>query len=119
MAWSLSAEDRAQMRQQFLLLDTEKKGTITHNQMKLLLEENFHISSQEAEALFKNLDTDNDNEIAYSEFLAAALQGRVKVHEDLLRKTFQRFDADASGKVSLENLKLVIGDSFEGQEVED
>merc|ERR1712061_174366 len=87
--------------------------------MKKVLEENFHVDSHEAEALFKSLDTDNDNEIAYSEFLAAALQGRVKVHEDLLRKTFHRFDADQTGRISADELKSILGDHFEGTDVEE
>jgi len=119
MAWSLSTEERKELRQQFLSMDKENKGTITHTQMKQILEENFHVDSHEAEALFKSLDTDNDNEIAYSEFLAAALQGRVKVHEDLLRKTFHKFDADQTGKISADELKSVLGDHFEGRDVEE
>mmetsp|Transcript_13779 Transcript_13779/g.30706 ORF Transcript_13779/g.30706 Transcript_13779/m.30706 type:complete len:447 (+) Transcript_13779:1-1341(+) len=119
MAWSLNSEDRIQLREQFLLMDRDKKGTITHTQMKLLLEENFHIDSAEAETLFKSLDTDNDDVIAYSEFLAAALQGRVKVHEDVLRKTFSRFDRDDRGVISADDLRDVLGESFEGADIEE
>lgn len=117
MAWSLCTEERKELRKLFLSMDTENHGTITHSKLKSILEDNFHISHQEAETLFKNLDTDNDNEIEYTEFLAAALQGRVKVHEDLLRKTFQRFDIDGTGKISLDNLKNVLGPQFEGHEL--
>jgi len=99
-------------------MDTENKGTITHTQMKKVLEENFRVDNYEAEALFKSLDTDNDNEIAYSEFLAAALQGRVKVHENLLRKTFAKFDVDDCGRISAADLRSVLGDDFEGADVE-
>jgi len=118
MAWSLSTEERVELRQQFLAMDTENKGTITHTQMKKVLEENFRVDNYEAEALFKSLDTDNDNEIAYSEFLAAALQGRVKVHENLLRKTFAKFDVDDCGRISAADLRSVLGDDFEGADVE-
>jgi len=119
MAWSLSTAERKELRDLFLSIDTENKGTITHSELKSVLEENFHISSIEAESLFKNLDTDNDNEIAYTEFLAAALQGRVKVHEDLLRTTFNRFDKDSTGKMSIDNLKELLGAQFEGHEIEE
>lgn len=53
MAWSLSADDRMHLREQFLSMDTENKGTITHSQMKRVLEENFHVDNAEAEALFR------------------------------------------------------------------
>merc|ERR1719291_1093939 len=119
MAWSLTTEDRVELRQQFLAMDTENRGTIAHSQMKHLLEENFHVDSQEAEALFAGLDYDNDDQIAYSEFLAAALQGRVKVHEDALRKTFQRFDIDSNGTIAADDLRVVLGDDFDGETFEE
>mmetsp|Transcript_9662 Transcript_9662/g.19332 ORF Transcript_9662/g.19332 Transcript_9662/m.19332 type:complete len:465 (-) Transcript_9662:196-1590(-) len=117
MAWSLSTEDRVELRQQFLALDTESKGTITHSQMKHVLEETFHVDCDEAESLFHSLDTNNDDEIDYSEFLAAALQGRVKVHEDVLRKTFHRFDAHETGQITASDLRQILGDHFEGVDV--
>jgi len=98
MAWSLSGEERAALREEFLLMDTNKTGTITHCQLKDLLQETFHIDSHEADMLFQSLDVNNDNEIGYSEFLAAAMQGRVKAHEDVLRRTFQRFDSTRAGR---------------------
>lgn len=119
MAWSLSTEDRMELRKQFLALDTQSKGTITHQQLKHILEENFHVSSAEAETLFKSLDADNDDEIAYSEFLAAVLQGRVKVYEDVLRKTFHRFDRDQCGLITADDLREVLGEEFEGENIED
>lgn len=117
MAWSLSTEDRAELRQQFLALDTENKGTITHSQMKQVLEETFHVDCNEAESLFHSLDTNNDDEIDYSEFLAAALQGRVKVHEDVLRRTFHRFDQHETGQITASDLRQILGDHFEGVDV--
>jgi len=88
-------------------------------EMKSVLEENFHVDGAEAEALFSCLDTDNDDEIEYSEFLAAALIGRVQVHEDLLRKTFGRFDKSESGSITAENLRCVLGEHFGAKEMED
>ncbi|CAJ1425298.1 unnamed protein product [Effrenium voratum] len=100
-------------------MDREKRGTITLLEMKSVLEENYHVDGAEAEALFSCLDTDNDDEIEYSEFLAAALIGRVQVHEDLLRKTFGRFDKSESGTITAENLRCVLGEHFEGAEMEE
>jgi len=119
MAWSLSAEDRVELREQFLALDKEQKGTITHNQLKQVLETTFHVDCNEAEELFRSLDYNNDNEINYSEFLAAALQGRVKVHEDILRRTFHRFDIEECGLISADDLRKVLGNHFEGIDVKD
>mmetsp|Transcript_13245 Transcript_13245/g.31367 ORF Transcript_13245/g.31367 Transcript_13245/m.31367 type:complete len:628 (+) Transcript_13245:75-1958(+) len=119
VALSLSNEDRNLLHEQFLAMDREKRGTITLLEMKSVLEENYHVDGAEAEALFSCLDTDNDDEIEYSEFLAAALIGRVQVHEDLLRKTFGRFDKSESGTITAENLRCVLGEHFEGAEMEE
>ncbi|CAE7229348.1 CPK17 [Symbiodinium natans] len=119
MAWSLSAEDRAQLRNEFLQFDTDNKGTITHLQMKEILEKNYHIDSMEAEAVFSMMDTDHDDVIAYSEFLAAALQGRLKVHEDILRRTFRKFDIDNCGRITADDLRNILGEQFEGTDAED
>ncbi|CAE7342562.1 CPK3 [Symbiodinium sp. CCMP2592] len=141
MAWSLSAEDRAQLRNEFLSFDTQNTGTITHLQMKEILETNYHIDSMEAEvalpdsevsfhwdqrlsvamsqAVFSMMDTDHDDVIAYSEFLAAALQGRLKVHEDILRRTFRKFDIDNCGRITAEDLRTILGEQFEGTDAED
>lgn len=119
MAWSLTVDDRKALREQFLELDKEQKGTITHVQMVIILKERFDVDSTEAEALFTSLDTNNDGEINYSEFLAATLQGRVKAHEDVLRKTFMRFDETGSGNITADHLKEILGDSWEQTEVVD
>lgn len=119
MAWSLSSEDRALLQQQFLLLDQENRGTITHQELKRVLEEHFHVESAEAEALFSSLDTDHDDEIEYSEFMAAAMLGRIDVHEDLLRRTFARFDTHETGLITAEDLRVVLGDHFEGVDMDE
>eukprot|EP00930_Biecheleria_cincta_P004686 TRINITY_DN105605_c0_g1_i1.p1 TRINITY_DN105605_c0_g1~~TRINITY_DN105605_c0_g1_i1.p1 ORF type:complete len:668 (+),score=126.67 TRINITY_DN105605_c0_g1_i1:232-2004(+) len=119
MAWSLSNEDRALLREEFLSMDGESRGTITHRELKRVLEERFHVCSEEADMLFSSLDTDHDEEIEYNEFLAAALLARVRVHEDLLRKTFSRFDKNDTGTITAEDLRSVLGDHFDGAEMEE
>lgn len=90
----------------------ENQGTISLRQFKKVLEDNYKVNSAEAEQIFAALDTDHDNTICYSEFLAAVLQTRVRMHEDLLRKTFARFDQDGSGIITVDDLRKVLGDTF-------
>jgi len=119
MAWSLTTEEQAELREQFLLLDTRKSGSIKLGDLKAALKENFHVDGCEAEYLLSMLDSDNSEEIEYSEFLAAALVGRVNAHEGLLRRTFSRFDRDSSGLISAAELREVLGDSFEGSDMDE
>jgi Ca2+-binding EF-hand superfamily protein len=119
MAWSLSQEDRQHLQDKFLEMDVQKEGKISLPQFKVVLEESFKVNSVEAETIFAALDTDHDNTICYSEFMAAVMQDRVRMHEDILRKTFSRFDQDESGMITVDNLRTVLGDTFEDVNVQE
>eukprot|EP00811_Abedinium_folium_P027702 NODE_4229_length_1918_cov_4.971524.p1 GENE.NODE_4229_length_1918_cov_4.971524~~NODE_4229_length_1918_cov_4.971524.p1 ORF type:complete len:460 (-),score=148.30 NODE_4229_length_1918_cov_4.971524:79-1458(-) len=108
MAWSLSLEDHAELRADFLKMDRDGNGTISLAEFKGVVVESYHVSTHEAEALFASLDEDHDDRICYSEFLAALIQDRVRMHEGLLRKTFARFDDDGTGRITAENLRSVF-----------
>merc|ERR1712070_588569 len=44
---------------------------------------------------------------------------RVRMHEGLLRKTFARFDCDETGMITVDNLRTVLGDTFEDVDVKE
>merc|ERR1712098_967190 len=73
----------------------------------------------EAKVLFDRLDQTGDQEIHYSEFLAAAMQSRLLQREGAMEEAFQRFDCDNSGFITVENLREVLGDEYNGEQVED
>jgi len=111
MAWSLSNEERAKVRQYFISMDKDRNGTITLNELKAALEDKFHVPDEEARAIFSALDSNSDEEIHYSDFLAAMVSTRIKLHDGLLQHTFRRFDTDNSGYITKENLQEILGDS--------
>merc|ERR1719266_3042327 len=43
---------------------------------------------------------------------------RIAMHDDLLIKTFKRFDVDNTGDITVEDLRTVLGESFDGAEVD-
>jgi len=118
MAWSLSNEERAKVRQYFISMDTTKQGTITLTELKKILTEKFHVPDEETRQIFEALDSNNDEEIHYSDFLAAMVSTRIALHDDLLRSTFKKFDTDNSGYITADNLRQVLGETFEGEEIE-
>lgn len=119
MAWSLSNEERKQVREAFLELDTTRSGTITLPEFKQALHSKFQLNDEALEKAFHALDANHTDEIHYSEFLAAMVSSRVALHDGLLKETFRRFDTDNSGFISSENLREVLGESVEGHEVEE
>jgi len=119
MAWSLTNDERARVRQAFLEMDTERTGTITISEFKQVLEAKFHMTDEKHVEIFKALDQTHDDEIHYSEFLAAMVSSRIALHDDLLWKTFKRFDTDNSGTITLANLQQVLGSNFDGATVQE
>jgi len=119
MAWSLTNEERKQVRDAFLELDIERTGTISLTELKTVLSDRFHVSNKDVQRIFEAMDTSHDDEIHYTEFLAAMVSTRIAMHDDLLSKTFKRFDVDNNGVITRDNLKTVLGESFSGAEVEE
>lgn len=119
MAWSLSPDERRKVRDQFLAIDTTHSGTITLEEFKQVItsQDTMKMDEEQMERVFKQIDVAGNNEIQYSEFLAAMVSQRIALHEDLLKQTFRRFDKDNSGFIDIENLKEVLGESFSPEEI--
>lgn len=118
MAWSLTNEERSKVRDAFIELDQNKKGTVTLYELKTVLQDRFHLADPQMQPIFEALDTSNDEEIHYTEFLAAMVSTRIAMHDDLLIKTFKRFDVDNNGDITIADLRKVLGESFDGAEVD-
>jgi Ca2+-binding EF-hand superfamily protein len=118
MAWSLSSEERSKVEQYFLALDIKHHGAIYYDDLKKVMVDKFHIPQGEAKRAFNALDSSHHKEIHYSDFLAAMITKRVDMNEDLIHEAFRKFDTDDSGYITAENLREVIGDTFEGLKVE-
>jgi len=119
MAWSLSNDERAKVRDYFIAMDKNQQGTITLQELRDVLINKFHITDAETNAIFQAMDTNHDEEIHYSDFLAAMVSTRIAVHDDLLRQAFKKFDVDNSGYITADNMREVLGEHHEGEEVEE
>jgi calcium-dependent protein kinase len=118
MAWSLTNQQRAEVRKAFVEMDRDKRGVITLNELKMVLERKMEISQDEAKNIFQALDTNSNEEINYSDFLAAMCSSRIQMNDNLIRDAFKRFDKDNSGFITIDNLKEVLGDDYRGQDIE-
>eukprot|EP00913_Durusdinium_trenchii_P024908 g23381.t1 len=59
-----------------------------------------------------------EEQVYYSDFLAATLDVRKQIRQEAVLSAFNRLDADGSGSISPEDLRQVIGETFEGVNVE-
>jgi len=117
MAWSLSNEERAKVRDSFLALDATQRGSLSLEAFCKTIGQAGVASEQEARQIFDALDSDQDDAVHYSAFLAAMLTSCLALRSELLHDTFRRFDVDNRGIITPENLRQVLGDEFEGVEV--
>merc|ERR1712070_374776 len=62
------------------------------------------------EQIMKDIDADGSGEIDYTEFLSASLDKRAYLQENVCWQAFKTFDRNNDGKISQDELKIVLGD---------
>jgi calcium-dependent protein kinase len=118
MAWLLSDKETAQVRKEFCAIDTDQQGTISLGELQSLMVQKFGTSEEDILHIFRAMDANHDDEIHYSEFLAAMISTRMDMDDKLLDTAFRNFDTDLSGYITADNLRYAFGDAFEGEAVE-
>eukprot|EP00929_Paragymnodinium_shiwhaense_P037917 TRINITY_DN20111_c0_g1_i1.p1 TRINITY_DN20111_c0_g1~~TRINITY_DN20111_c0_g1_i1.p1 ORF type:complete len:619 (+),score=96.18 TRINITY_DN20111_c0_g1_i1:92-1948(+) len=118
MTWALTSQERLQVRDHFLDMDLSRDGFIQLDELVEALECKAAISSDEACKIFVALDANGDARVNYAEFLAAMVTTRITIDHVHTKQAFDRFDVDRTGYITLENLSSILGDTYEGGNVE-
>uniref|UniRef100_A0A7S4RVJ5 Calmodulin n=1 Tax=Alexandrium monilatum TaxID=311494 RepID=A0A7S4RVJ5_9DINO len=119
MAWSLTNEQRAKVCEYFYSLDTSSQGTISLAELRRAMKHLGISDEAEVQNVFEALDSNQDHEIHYSDFLAAMVSTKIELDDELMRSTFKKFDTNSSGFITSENVRDILGDTFEGEHVEE
>jgi len=117
MAWSLTPQERSQVRDAFIELDTHREGTISLEELRRVLMEKFELDPHRSEQVVESLAVTNRDCIHYSEFLAAMVSTRISLNENHFAATFRRFDTENKGFLTNKDFSLVLGDSFSNEEI--
>jgi len=133
LAQELLPDETSELREVFLQMDRENKGTISLAELKeaisavrelpssplgglthssITTPELCHATSQTIAELFDVLDANGDEQVYYSDFIAAASQTRSHLRLEVVRKVFNRLDVDHSGTISASGLHATAGDNF-------
>ncbi|CAH1775337.1 unnamed protein product [Owenia fusiformis] len=107
-----SPEQVADLRIAFNLLDKDKDGTITKDELKVVMTA-FHqsVTDKELDEIFAKVDLDRNGRIDFKEFLTM-LEDKMKVQcEDAeMRQAFKVFDRDNNGYIDCDELKSTMDD---------
>ncbi|CAK9018666.1 unnamed protein product [Durusdinium trenchii] len=139
LAQELGNEEAKEMRELFLQIDSDERGTIRLGDLKAAmarrrapgspkgmmdmvvgrrltspnLSPTNQIPEEQVEQIFSMLDANGDEEVHYSDFLAATVNMRGRWRREALRKIFNRIDRDASGTISVSEVQRVVAETVE------
>eukprot|EP00913_Durusdinium_trenchii_P028730 g26945.t1 len=111
IASQLSEEKIKALRQTFEALDANGDGFLTSQELKdgMAKADLEHIlAGVDLEAIMEGVDSDGSGLIDYTEFLAATLDKKCYLQEDLCYTAFSVFDQDGDGHITLEEMKKIL-----------
>merc|ERR1712190_693559 len=109
IAGQLNEDQIKALRETFMALDGNGDGLLTANEMKEgLAKAGLKEIPPDLQQILEDVDSDGSGVIDYTEFLAATLDKRSYVKEDVCWSAFRVFDRNGDGSISKEELKQVL-----------
>jgi len=104
VAYNMEDAHVQEMRQAFLLLDTDGNGTIDREE----LIEGVGEMPAPVELIFETADVNKDGSVDYTEFLAAMMEPPETWPTSACMAAFRSFDTDHSGFISVKEISAVL-----------
>jgi Ca2+-binding EF-hand superfamily protein len=96
------------LKEMFYALDPDGNGTITLDELRDGIQKMGVEVPEDLMKIMAEVDSDGSGEIDYSEFLAATLDRRHFMCEDVCWAAFRTFDLDGNGQITKEELLEVL-----------
>jgi calcium-dependent protein kinase len=99
------------LRDTFMALDENGDGLLTVNEMKEGLSKcGLKEIPPDLQQIMEEVDSDGSGVIDYTEFLAATLDKKVYMAEDVCWQAFRIFDRNGDGKICKDEIRAVLAD---------
>jgi len=109
IAGQLSEDKIRALRQTFTTLDGNGDGLLTAEEMKEGVKRaGLKVVPSDLEQILEEVDSDGSGIIDYTEFLAATLDYRLYIQEDVCWAAFRVFDRNGNGRISPSELRAVL-----------
>ena len=113
IASRLSSEESSQIRNIFYNIDEDKNGYISFEDFRKYVINEYDIddlveNEEELKKGFEGVDIDHNNQIDYTEFLAANLDEQIYLKKEKLKEAFRIFDINDNGAIKREDIIRVM-----------
>ncbi|KAG6380697.1 hypothetical protein JVT61DRAFT_5074 [Boletus reticuloceps] len=118
----LTDEQKQEIKEAFELFDTDKDGSLDYHELKVAMRAlGFDMKKAEVLKILRDHDKSGHGLMEFEDF-AKIMSERILARDPMeeIRRAFQLFDDDNTGKISLRNLRRVakeIGDRLEDDEL--
>ncbi|KAG5565169.1 hypothetical protein RHGRI_001160 [Rhododendron griersonianum] len=110
IAEHLSVEEVATIKEVFEIMDTNKRGKINLEELRVGVQKVGHqIPDADLQILMEAADFDGDGALNYGEFVTVSVHLRKLANDEHLHKAFAFFDLKKSGYIDLEELRAALG----------
>jgi len=112
IASQLSEPQIKGLREAFLSLDQNGDGLLTLSELKAgLARTGLRKLPEDLREIMAGIDADHSGMIDYTEFLAATIERRQYIQEDVCWIAFRVFDVNGDGKITPSELRMVLSDA--------
>mmetsp|Transcript_78752 Transcript_78752/g.138974 ORF Transcript_78752/g.138974 Transcript_78752/m.138974 type:complete len:492 (+) Transcript_78752:39-1514(+) len=111
IAANLNEKQIQEMRDNFVAMDANGDGLLTAKELRDGMEKaGMKEIPADLEQIIKDVDSNGSGTIDYTEFLAATLDRKSYLAEDVVWTAFRVFDRDGNGKITTKELHQVLAD---------
>ena len=107
---NLSENEIKNLREAFRLIDKDNSGMISIEELKKVLEDlGYQHNEEDFKGIMQTFNEDTgEEEINYSEFIAATLDKKVYLNKERLYAAFKHFDIDNTNFITVDSLKETL-----------